>query len=99
VLLEAMAAGCAVITTDAGGCPEVCGEAGVYVKPGDVEGLRTKLHELIADPALRDRWSQKARARAAVFTWAGAARQYLELFERLVSKDTSPVQRENPDEP
>lgn len=99
VLLEAMAAGCAVITTDAGGCPEVCGDAAVYVKPGDVEGLRTRLYELLASPALREHWSQKARARAAIFSWSGAARQYLDLFERLLRIDSSPIQRERPHEP
>ncbi len=89
VLLEAMAAGCAVITTDAGGCPEAAGPAAVYVKPRDVEGLRAKLLELTAHPTLREQWSQKARQRAEVFGWPGAAQRYLELFEQLRQKRLS----------
>ncbi|HOQ05711.1 MAG TPA: glycosyltransferase family 4 protein [Anaerohalosphaeraceae bacterium] len=89
VLLEAMAAGCAVITTDAGGCSEAAGEAALYVRPRDVEGLRTQLLELIANPHLREQWSQKARARAADFSWPGIARMYLELFEGLLRKDSA----------
>lgn len=90
VLLEAMSAGCAVITTDAGGCPEAAGDAAVYVRPRDVEGLRKKLQELLGNPALREQWSRKARERAAVFSWPGVARQYLELFDKLVRRECSP---------
>ncbi|MEJ5260305.1 MAG: glycosyltransferase family 4 protein [Anaerohalosphaeraceae bacterium] len=83
VLLEAMSAGCAVITSDAGGCPEAAGEAAVYVRPRDAEGLRAALMKLTADEPLRQSLSQKARQRAAEFSWPGIARKYLELFERL----------------
>ncbi|MCP4449827.1 MAG: glycosyltransferase family 4 protein, partial [Planctomycetes bacterium] len=38
VLLEAMSAGMAIISSTAGGCREVVGKAGIYVEPGDVAG-------------------------------------------------------------
>lgn len=44
-LLEAMSAGCAIITTNATGCAEMVGEAGVLVEYGDVNFLRTVLHD------------------------------------------------------
>ena len=49
VLLEAMSAGMAVVTSTAGGCPEVVGDAGLLVAPGDVEGIRSVVTKLIED--------------------------------------------------
>lgn len=65
-VLEAMAAGKAVVATRAGGTPEavVDGETGILVKPGDVDALRGALQLLAADPALRRRMGQAGRARA-----------------------------------
>src|SRR5690606_28943927 len=52
VLLEAMDAGCAVITTDAEGCAEVVGDAGVVVPAGNARAMAEELAVLIADEAL-----------------------------------------------
>lgn len=84
VLLEALGAGCAIITTLAGGCPEVAGSAALYVKPRDAQELKEALLRLIADESLRCELSQKARRRIEHFSWRGVARQYAELFEQLV---------------
>lgn len=84
VLLEALGAGCAVITTSAGGCPEVTGPAALYVKPRDAQELKEALLRLIGDESLRSELSQKARRRIEHFSWGGVARQYAELFEQLV---------------
>jgi glycosyltransferase involved in cell wall biosynthesis len=51
VLLEAMNAGCAVITTNSRGCAEVVQDAGIKVAPKDIDGLRNALHYLINDEA------------------------------------------------
>jgi glycosyltransferase involved in cell wall biosynthesis len=48
-LLEAMSAGCAVITTNVSGCPETVGESGLLVVPKDTADLKMKLGSLIAD--------------------------------------------------
>lgn len=47
---EAMAAGCCVITTEAGEVPTVVGDCGVYVQPGDSHGLAESIEGLLADP-------------------------------------------------
>jgi glycosyltransferase involved in cell wall biosynthesis len=43
VLLEAMSARMAMISSTAGGCHEVVGDAGMYVAPGDVVGIRENI--------------------------------------------------------
>lgn len=47
---EAMAAGCCVITTKAGEVPTVVGDGGVYVQPGDSQGLADAIENLLSDP-------------------------------------------------
>lgn len=48
-LLEAMSAGCAIITCDIAGNPEVVGDTGCLVQPQDVDGLRSAIQSLSAD--------------------------------------------------
>ena len=65
-LLEAMAAGCAVITTPVGGIPEVItdGQNGFLVDPGDVQSIANRLQILAEDGLLRRSMSERNRARA-----------------------------------
>jgi glycosyltransferase involved in cell wall biosynthesis len=69
-LLEAMSAGCAVITTNVSGCPETVGDSGILVAPRDASGIAVALRDLISG----DKWHKKgneSRTRAVnVFQWA-----------------------------
>ncbi|HEX2529129.1 MAG TPA: glycosyltransferase family 4 protein, partial [Geminicoccus sp.] len=67
VLLEAMGAGCAVVTTTAPGCQEVVGDAGICVPAGDVAALRSQLDRLVADPTLVDDLAARGRERVRQF--------------------------------
>jgi glycosyltransferase involved in cell wall biosynthesis len=81
VLLEGMDAGCAVITTNADGCAEAIGDAGVVVEKGDAAALRTALLELMNDRGRCDMFASRARARADLFRWPRIAARYEEVFE------------------
>jgi glycosyltransferase involved in cell wall biosynthesis len=63
VLLEAAAAGQAIITTPVGATPEffVDGNSAIFVKPGDVNGLAKAMQRLLDDPAERGRLAAGAR--------------------------------------
>lgn len=65
-LLEAMAAGAAVVATTVGDIPEMLagGEAGLLVPPKDPPALAAALRSLLEDPALRTRLGEAARRRA-----------------------------------
>ncbi len=65
-VLEAMAYGKAVIGSDIGGIPEliVHGETGYLFPPGDHNSLRSRLLELMENPALRHRFGAAGRKRA-----------------------------------
>lgn len=94
VLLEAMEAGCAVITTDAEGCAEVVGDAGMVVPSGDAGALRTALMDLMSDDRHCRFLAQRARTRAYGFRWERTAGLYKSVFNRVVRQtDDSQIVR------
>ena len=82
VLLEAMSAGCAVVTTAYTGCAEVVGEAGVLVPPGDSRALRDAVGGLLRDPERAAALGAAARQRASQFSSTLVAAQLATLLER-----------------
>lgn len=83
VLVEAMASGLPVLTTDAGGTAELVrdGANGLVRPAGDVAAIAAGLERLLRDPALRTRLSAAARATVeADYDVDAAARELEELF-------------------
>jgi glycosyltransferase involved in cell wall biosynthesis len=85
VLLEAMSAGCAVITTSAFGCAEVVDNAAVQVAPKSVPDLRHALERMLHDNSEIDRLSKLGRERASQFRSEAVAQRYESLFQRLTA--------------
>lgn len=87
-LLEAMLAGMAIVTSDAAGCPETIGDAGVVVPAGDVCELRKVLNRLMNDDGACADLGRKARQRVEeVFDLEKIGDRYLELFEDVISAE------------
>lgn len=82
VVLEAMARGAPVIAAAATSLPEVVGEAGLLVPPGDVPALARAMERLAADDALMARLSAAGYARLEDFSWSRAAEATLAEFHR-----------------
>jgi len=84
-LLEGMAAGCAIITTNVTGCPETVGKAGFLIDFEDSAGLREIIVKLSGDARLIEEYSQKARTRLREnFLWETIAQKYERLYETLI---------------
>ena len=64
VLAEAMASGTPVISTLSGSIPEVVGDAGMLIPPGDFAALADNVIKLMEDRVLREELSGRARQRA-----------------------------------
>ncbi len=84
VLLEAMSAGCAVVTSDISGMPEVLGDTGLLVPPGDINALREAVRRLMDDPELRQECGQRARQRINLFSWERILNEHLLLYQRVL---------------
>jgi glycosyltransferase involved in cell wall biosynthesis len=68
-VLEAMAAGAVVLTSNISSLPEVGGEAVEYVDPHDTGSIAAGLRRLLTDDARRVDLAQRAEARAREFSW------------------------------
>jgi glycosyltransferase involved in cell wall biosynthesis len=72
-VLEAMANGTPVLTSDRSSLPEVAGDAALLVDPLDRSAIAAGLVRLAGDQALRRRLVEAGRRRAAGFTWRATA--------------------------
>jgi glycosyltransferase involved in cell wall biosynthesis len=72
-IIEAMAFGCPVITSDHGAMHEVAGDAALVVDPLDEAAIRTAMQQLLEDGSVRVRLSTAGRERAEGYTWDRAA--------------------------
>lgn len=90
-LLEAMSAGCAVITTNVAGNPEVVGDTGYLMPPRDETMLAQVVEELTANPMLCNKLGQRAAQRACEqFNWMRIGEQYLKVMASIVNGNSQP---------
>ena len=80
--LEAMAAGCAVVTTNVGGIPyrTIPGETALVVDPGDVEGMIRSMNGLIENPARLRELGCRGHEHLKQFTWEESASELARLL-------------------
>jgi glycosyltransferase involved in cell wall biosynthesis len=91
VLLEAMASGCAVISSNDTGCPETIGDAGLVVQSGNVEDIHNTLSFLIQNDDLIKKFALKGRNRAKnEFNWDTIIMQYIKCYEKAISENSKP---------
>ena len=87
-ILEAMACGCPVVTSNRAGCAEVAGDAALLVDPYNVKSIQSALEVLIDSKETRQSLSKKGIARADQFDWSKSGRQHLALFEKIAAGKT-----------
>lgn len=83
-VLEAMASGIPVITSNRTSLPEVSGDVGLAVDPEDIEGLRAHMRSLIEDKEEAARRGTLGIARARLFTWQACAQQTLAVYKKAI---------------
>ncbi|HSQ27037.1 MAG TPA: glycosyltransferase family 1 protein [Anaerolineales bacterium] len=83
-ILEAMASGVPVIASNCSALPEVVGEHGLLVDPGDAEATVDALHTILTSDSLRNELTQNAITWAQTFTWQSCAAQTLELYHQVL---------------
>lgn len=80
VVLEAMAAGLPVASSNRSAIPDVVGRAGLYFDPEDPGDITRALREMTQDPALRSRLATAAFERAQTYSWERCARETFQFI-------------------
>ena len=84
--VEAMACGTPLVASRAGAIPEVVGDAGELVPPGDAQQLADAIAALLDDPARRTQLGTAARARVEEkYSWAAVAAQTANVYENAIA--------------
>ena len=89
VLMEASAAGKAIVATDAGGSPEIIAheKTGILVKPGDVSACADAIERMLCDEDLRKRLGLRAQLRARKkFDVRSSVARMEDLYRMLLGK-------------
>mgnify|MGYP000869658327 CR=1 FL=1 len=84
-ILEAMACGTPVVSSNASSLPELGGDAARYFDPCRADELAEAIAAVAQDRALRDEMSHRGLAQAARFSWATAAEQTMALYASLLA--------------
>jgi glycosyltransferase involved in cell wall biosynthesis len=84
-VLEAMAHGVPVVTSNRSALVEVAGDAALLVDPYSVDELESALNRLVQEPNLRVRLSDLGRARAKCYPWDRAIQATYSIYKELVS--------------
>lgn len=81
-VLEALACGLPVVSTDVGGVPFLVrhGETALLVKPGDARAMADAMARLIEEGGLRDVLVRNGRAQVQAFTWRAVGPQWLGIY-------------------
>jgi len=80
--LQAMASGCAVLSSNAASLPEVIGDAGLFFSPNELEQLIHTMNRLIEEPGLKEGIRSKGLVRAQAYTWTRTAELTLPVLTR-----------------
>ncbi len=82
-VVEAMACGIPVITSNTSALPEIAGDAAILVDPKSATEIAQQINKLINDPQLYNDCIEKGLKNAQRFNWSDAAKKTLEIYKEL----------------
>ena len=83
-VLESMACGTPVITSNVSSMPEFVGDSGLLIDPNDISTIQNALRDLLLNDRLRLELSGQALKRSKEFTWKETARKTLDVYRRVL---------------
>ncbi len=88
-LIEAMACGAPVITSNTSALPEVAQDAALFVNPYNIDALADALTRLTNDGSLQEELRQKGYKRVEHYTWARSAQRMLAVYQKLYNGENN----------
>ena len=83
-ILEAMACGCPVVSSNASSLPEVAGDAAVLVDPFNVQGFASAIERMLSDPHVRHTYIEKGLAHVQQFSWDRTAHETIKVYQQVL---------------
>ena len=82
-ILEGMACGAPVITSNTSSMPEIAGDAALLVDPDNPQEIKNAIQKVIHDDKFSQELKEKGFKQASKFSWENMARQYLYLYKEV----------------
>ncbi|VBB05515.1 glycosyl transferases group 1 [Lucifera butyrica] len=79
-VLEAMALGAPVVTSQTSSLPEVAGNAAIYCDPLDIESIAFAMEQMIISPQIQQQYIREGLKRASAFSWKRTAEETRRIF-------------------
>lgn len=95
-IVEAMARGCPVVSSDRASMPEVCGDAALMASPDDPAAWVHQVRQLTTSTDLRQQLTGRGHERLPLFSWTNSAAGYLDLMREPKRQIASPRGTEHP---
>lgn len=83
-ILEAMACGVPVITSNTSSMPEVAGDSAAIIDPFNYKELSSAINKLLSNGELRKNYIEKGLQRVKKFTWQTSAEKLLRIYETVI---------------
>jgi glycosyltransferase involved in cell wall biosynthesis len=89
-VIEAMACGLCVVSTNVGGLPHLLesGQDSLLVQPSQPSAMAAAVRQILSEPALAERLSRNARAKAEQFDWSNILPQWEALILKITATRT-----------
>lgn len=85
-VLEGMACGTPVITSNVSSLPEVAGDAALLINPVETDELTTAIQRIVEDADLRERLIQRGYQQIQHFTWANSAQHLYQIYQDILQR-------------
>ncbi|MEM3503760.1 MAG: glycosyltransferase family 1 protein, partial [Nitrososphaeria archaeon] len=85
VILEAMACGCPVITSNIFSMPEIAGDAALFINPYDENDLMERIYHFLTNSRVQETLRMKGLKRASLFSWERCAQETLQVYEEVLN--------------
>ena len=86
-IVEAMACGCPVLTSNRTACPEIAGSSALLVDPYTQKDILEGMSELARNNELRGKLRKRGLENARKFCWENTALSYKKIFEKIISDE------------
>jgi len=85
-VLEAMACGTPVVSSNSTSMPEVGGDAVEYFSPDNIQEMKNKLSLVLKDKDLQNIMIKKGLKRAKIFSWKKSSNEHKQIFKNLAKE-------------
>ncbi|MDD4068731.1 MAG: glycosyltransferase family 1 protein [Bacteroidales bacterium] len=82
-ILESMACGCPIITSNTSAIPEIAGKGAILINPLNIEEISTMIERLIGDENFRAKQINYGLERVKLFSWANTARELINVYHQV----------------